>query len=290
MKSRPYKLFFTLFLLLPIQVFATTDKTVNDTVNVPANMSVGRVLSLDLCTDWILAKHAKPSQVLALSQLTRQYPVDWMDQNWPTHNGSLEQILELKPDLVITGEFNALMLRKRLQELGVRVEILSLPKNLSQISDYEQRLLSLIGSPKDKASKPPLLKPASFPKQTLLLLGANGIGTGRNTFEHDLLQYAGWDNYLIEDGYINLDLEQIATNPPDAILWSAPPSAALSNLFAKHPVLKRAIPSKQWLETDAWSWQCPGPWTWDLIGQLVVQLEVQLEVQQQANTQPVAQK
>ena len=278
MKSRSYNLFFTLALLLPLQAFAS--------INQPAQ----KVLSLDLCTDWILAKHAHPSQVLALSPLTRQYPVDWMDQNWPTHNGSLEQILELNPDLVITGEYNALMLRKRLQELGVRVEILSLPKNLSQIGDYEQRLLSLIGRPKDKTSKPPQPIPSSFPKQTLLLLGANGIGTGRNTFEHDLLQYSGWDNYLLGDGYINLDLEQIATDPPDAILWSSPPSAALSNLFAKHPVLKRAIPSKQWLETDAWSWQCPGPWTWDLIGQLVVQLEAQLEVKQQENTQPLTQQ
>ncbi len=231
-------------------------------------VTVQKVLSLDLCTDWILAKHASPSQVLALSPLMKQYPVDWVGQDWPTHNGSLEQILELKPDLVITGEYNALMLRRRLQELGVRVEILPLPKNLSQVSEYEQRLLSLIGKSKDKASKPPRLKPSSHPKQKLLLLGANGIGTGRNTFENDLLQYAGWDNYLMDKGYINLDLEQIATNPPDAILWAAPSSAALSNLFAKHPVLKQAIPAKQWLKTDAWNWQCPGPWTWDLIGQL----------------------
>ena len=282
MKSRAYKLFFLLVLLIPKQAYATTDKIVNDTINKTVNETVSKVLSLDLCTDWILAKHAHPSQVLALSPLTRQYPVDWIDQNWPTHNGSLEQILELKPDLVITGEYNAIMLRKRLQELGVRVEILSLPKNLSEISDYEQRLLSLIGSPKDKTSKPPQLNPYSFPKQTLLLLGANGIGTGRNTLEDDLLQYAGWENYLSDTGYINLDLEQIATNPPDAILWSAPPSAALSNLFAKHPVLKKAIPSKQWLDSDAWSWQCPGPWTWDLIDLLISQL--------QASTQRMNQK
>jgi iron complex transport system substrate-binding protein len=233
-----------------------------------ATKPVKKILSLDLCTDWMLAKYASPSQVLALSPLMKQYPVDWVGQDWPTHNGSLEQILRLKPDLVLTGEFNALMLRRRLQELGVRVEILPLPKSLSQVSEHEQRLLSLIGKSKDNASKPPRLKPSSHPKQRLLLLGANGIGTGRNTFEDDILRYAGWDNYLLEKGYINLDLERIATDPPDAILWSAPSSAALSNLFAKHPVLKRAIPSNRWLVTKAWNWQCPGPWTWDLIEQL----------------------
>jgi len=260
MNQRTSHLALLFVLLLPIQAIAAIDK--------PVNVPAGKVLSLDLCTDWILAKHADPSQVLALSPLTKQYPVDWVGLDWPTHDGSLEQILELKPDLVITGEYNALMLRRRLQELGVRVEILPLPKNLSQINEYEQRLLSLIGQSKDKASNPPQLKPFNNPKQKLLLLGANGIGTGRNTFENDLLQYTGWDNYLLDKGYINLDLEQIATNPPNAILWSAPASAALSNLFAKHPVLKQAIPANQWLVTDAWHWQCPGPWTWDLIDQL----------------------
>ena len=264
MKTYINYLVVTFIFLLPIQVFAVT-------VNPVKSNTVTKVLSLDLCTDWILAKHANPSQVIALSPLMHQYPVDWVGQDWPTHDGSLEQILELKPDLVITGEYNALLLRRRLRELGVRVEVLPLPKNLSQVNKYEQRLLSLIGKSTDKASKPPQFKPSSQPKEKLLLLGANGIGTGRSTFEDDLLRYAGWDNYLLDEGYINLDLEKVATDPPDAILWSAPASAALSNLFAEHPVLKQAIPANRWLTTDAWNWQCPGPWTWDLIGQLTRQ-------------------
>jgi iron complex transport system substrate-binding protein len=29
------------------------------------------------------------------------------------------------------------------------------------------------------------------------------------------------------------------------------------------------LPSeRQWLSTDYWRWQCPGPWTWGLIDQL----------------------
>jgi len=219
----------------------------------------------------MLAKYASRSQILAMSPLIRQYPVDWVGQDWPTHNGNLEQILDLKPDLVITGEYNALMLRRRLQELGIRVEILALPKNLSQVKEYERRFLSLMGLAADKASKTiPQSNPDTHttPSARLLLLGANGIGTGQQTFENDILQHAGWNNYLQDNGYINLDLEQIINDPPDAILWSAPSSVALSNLFAKHPVLKQAIPSRQWLSTEYWNWQCPGPWSWELVKQL----------------------
>lgn len=57
-------------------------------------------------------------------------------------------------------------------------------------------------------------------------------------------------------------------DPPDAILFAAAPERALANSFAQHPALRRAIAPKAWLSTDYWRWQCPGPWMWDLIGQL----------------------
>ena len=234
-----------------------------------AQQPVKRVLSLDLCTDWMLVKYAQRSQILALSPLIHQYPVEWVGQSWPTHDGSLEQILELKPDLVITGEYNALILRERLKELGVRVAVLALPKTLSEINDYERHFLSLIGEPTTRASTPPLNKNNRSTKQpTLLLLGANGIGTGTHTFEDGILQRTGWQNYLTQAGYVSLDLEQLATNPPNAVLWSAPRDVALANLFAEHPVLQRAVPKDHWLSTEYWYWQCPGPWTWQLIDQL----------------------
>jgi len=238
----------------------------------------GRILSLDLCTDWMLAKYATNSQVLALSPLLHQVPVDWIKKDWPTHDGSLERILALKPDLVITGEYNAIMLRKRLQELGINVEILALPKNLSEVDEYENHFLSLLGLPANNIHKTyntynDRNKEVSTvsqhgSKHRLLLLGPNGIGTGRSTFEDDIITQADWSNYLEGNGYISLDLESIAVNPPDAILWSASGTRALANLFANHPVLKKIIPKERWLKTVAWQWRCPGPWTWDLVNQL----------------------
>lgn len=229
---------------------------------------VKRVVSLDLCTDWMLTTHAERSKVAALSPLSRQYPAPWLDNGWPMHDGSLEQILQLKPDLVITGEYNALLLRSRLQALGARVEILPLPKNLEEITAYQKRLLNLLGLSSGKAGAPDMVANIPAQRKRLLLLGPNGIGTGRKSFENDILERAGWTNYLREEGQIRLDLERIVLDPPDAVLWTASTGNALANQFAQHPVLKRAIPREHWLATDYWRWQCPGPWTWDLIRQL----------------------
>lgn len=226
-----------------------------------------RVLSLDLCSDRMLARYADPSQVAALSPLLKQYPVEWAGEAWPAHNGSLEQVMQLKPDLVISGEYNALLLRQRLKSFGVRVEVLALPRTLPEVIEYEKRFLSLIGLPESAASRPVANSTSSKPAR-LLLLGANGIGTGRQTFEHGLIEHAGWTNYLSGNGYIDLDLEQLVTDPPDAVMWWVPKSAALANQFAEHPALRRAIPHDRWLDSSHWLWQCPGPWTWQLIEQL----------------------
>ncbi|MEJ6656690.1 MAG: ABC transporter substrate-binding protein [Pseudomonas sp.] len=227
-----------------------------------------RILSLDLCMDWALAHHADPARVTALSPMHLRYPIEWISKQWPSHDGSLEQIVQLQPDLILAGQYSALLLRERLRTLGYPVQVLPLPTTLAQVESYERRLLELMGR------DPGLAQPAPAPRtpqpgaKRLLLLGSNGIGTGRDTFEHQVIEQAGWRNYLTDSGHVQLDLERIASDPPDAILFAAPEHQALANRFAEHPVLRRSIPADGWLSTDYWRWQCPGPWTWDLIRQL----------------------
>ncbi|MCK4707944.1 MAG: ABC transporter substrate-binding protein, partial [Gammaproteobacteria bacterium] len=60
-----------------------------------------RIVSLDLCTDWMLLKYASQSQRITYSPLLYRYQVDWVPDNLPVHDGSLEQVLELNPDLIM---------------------------------------------------------------------------------------------------------------------------------------------------------------------------------------------
>ena len=233
-----------------------------------------RILSLDLCSDWLLAHYAPRNQSVTLSPLARRFSMPEGAPQWPSHNGSLEHVLSLRPDVVLVGEFNAFMLRKRLESLGVKVVVTPLPQTFDDLATVEgtvQTLLGLPASPSMQSTK--LLNkhlPASGASShgRLLLLGANGYGTGRNTFEHSLITRAGWTNYIEHNGHVKLDLEALSADPPDAIVWSAPANPALANQFGQHPVLKRAVPAKQWIQTDDWRWQCPGPWMSDLIEQL----------------------
>lgn len=226
-----------------------------------------RIVSLDICSDWMLASYAQRSQVIALSPLLNNYQVEWVEGDWPTHDGSLEQILALDPDLVITGEYNAMVLRKRLKALGVHVEVLSLPQSLDSLRDYMQHFLNLLGSTEDVPALPGFLEPDSDAPR-LLLLGANGIGTGSETLEHEVLLRAGWRNYISRAGYGTLNLEKLIIDPPDAVLWSAPVSPALANMFIKHPALKKVMRTRAIQNVAFGNWQCSGPWTWKQIQKL----------------------
>ncbi len=215
----------------------------------------------------MLLKYAPRSRVLAFSPLLYRYPADWVEDGLPVHDGSLEQILSLQPDLVITGQYNAMILRQRLSQLGLRVVVFALADELDEIGNYQQHFFAAVGL---QATDPATDSAKNFPPRhkRLLLLGANGIGTGQGTLEHDILQRAGWDNYLQRPGYQSLSLEQLVNDPPDAIWWSAPQSSSLANLFARHPVLADLIGEHSRQNDAHWRWQCPGPWSFELIGEL----------------------
>jgi len=224
------------------------------------------IVSLDLCTDWMLLKYARKDQRIFYSPLLYRYPNEWVERNKPQHDGSLEQIVKLQPDLILSGEYNAVLLRKRLRQLDMPVEVLALPNSLLAIAKGVQQFKRLV--PTNAALKNFAAMP-QYPRKhkTLLLLGPNGIGTGHKTLENDILQQAGWDNYITQNGFIRLDLERMVQHPPDAVLWSVAKTQALSNLFAEHRAL-RGILSRQSPLAASWRWQCPGPWMRDLIDQL----------------------
>ena len=225
------------------------------------------IVSLDLCTDWMLLKFADSSQVRAYSPLLYKYQADWVPDGLPVHDGSLEHILQLDAGLLISGEYNAILLRKRLQQLGKQVAVLSLPNTLDGIRRYQAEFLELIDA-KPGSGAVDWDRTYAPRHESLLLLGPNGIGTGVNTLENDLLRKAGWNNYIEASGYVSLRMERVVANPPDAIYASAPLSNSLANLFVRHPAMQSLMPAGEAPRGEDWRWQCPGPWSLELIQEL----------------------
>src|SRR5690606_11184688 len=99
MRHRPVRLLLPLLLQLPWMASAA-----------PARTASGGV-----CADWLIADHADRDTVVALSPLQRRYPIDCIGPEWPVQDGSLEQSVALRPDLVLSGQYSATQIRQRLE-------------------------------------------------------------------------------------------------------------------------------------------------------------------------------
>lgn len=228
-----------------------------------------KILSTNLCVDFLLIHYVNQgildsSRILALSPFLKRYAKD-LKSDWPTHSGRVESILQLSPDLIISGIFDSQQTKTMLQTMGFPIYTLPLPENLAQISQIESDFLQKLGISTDFISpvESPQLK--KNPKR-LLMLGASLIATGKATFENSLIESAGFQNAVDFAGFQSISLERIIARPPDFLLLTTPANTpSFSTHILKHPIL-RNIPH---IEThNDWRWQCAGPWTWELLENL----------------------
>jgi len=229
------------------------------------------IVSLDLCTDWLLMSVASEHDV-TLSALSQEYPppFDSKRDQHAYHYGSLEEIIALAPDMVLVGEYNAWALRSRLAQLGIRVEVLPLPDSLDKIDRQQARLFELLELPLEQVdgTRDDATPSLNGTEVSVLKIGANGIATGRNTFESSLIERAGFTNYIRASGYQTVDLEAVIANPPNRVIFSSPKAPALANLVINHPVWQILVsPEHRWYSDDL-EWQCAGPWTFHLLEHL----------------------
>lgn len=227
-----------------------------------------RVVSLDLCTDWLISQYADPTQVVGYSALSAHSGGPEGRTLMPLHDGHLESIIALKPDLVLVGQYNAWALRSRLKQLGLPVEILPLPTTLIEVDQQMQLVAKKLGHYERYVDYLSSTKPIEPHGETMLILGANGIATGIQTFENQLIEYAGWTNYITRPGYTEIDLEKVIAHPPSRLMTSSPDSAALANQIMENPIWYKVLNKKDIASTQYWAWQCPGPWTFQLVEQL----------------------
>ena len=71
-----------------------------------------RIASINVCTDQLLMALADPAQILGLSPYARDPSLSWdaaKASQFPKLSGTAEDVLVLKPDLVVAGRWNSII-------------------------------------------------------------------------------------------------------------------------------------------------------------------------------------
>ncbi len=235
-----------------------------------------RVVSLNLCLD---------QQVLMLADVQNVASVTWLAADpfassmaarvalVPQRNrGYAEEILPLRPDLIVAGAYTTPFTVRMLRRAGYNVEVFDAPADLSGVRNQvrlmgdllreSERAAALIADI-DATLAAAAPQPGEAPVRAAIFQ-PGGFTAGAGAFEDSLLRAAGYANVAAEAGigmYGYLSLEQLILLRADFIVSPEylPGRPSLGEQVIDHPALRRAGVRSRVIEIPANLWNCAGP-------------------------------
>lgn len=242
-----------------------------------------RIASVNLCTDQYVLEFVSHQQIVSLSHLATDadYSALWQRAKAiPLNHGMAEELLPLKPDLVLATAYTPGSAVQLLKQQGVRVEEIDLPKTIEEMIIFTEKMGALLGEPEKGKTLSAQLRERldkvkakqNTTRGTALVYAPNGYTGGKNTLKDEILTTAGWKNLASElgmDGYGNLPLEALLSQPPDLLILddSTRNTNSLAQQLLNHPAL-RNLPNHQTIKLPTHLWLCATPKLIDAIEQL----------------------
>ena len=233
-----------------------------------------RVVSINLCTDQLLAATAEPAQVLGVSPNFRNTVLSGAAGAFadvPILSGMAEDVLVLRPDLVLAGRFTRRATRELLRAKGLRVEEFDVVRSLDDARRQLLRMGALVGQPERAAAQVAAIdaavgrarRAAAIRPLSVLPLQRRGWVSGQDSLMTSLLQEVGLTNAAgqgLRSGG-QMSLEAIVALRPDLLLVARDDAGAedQGRAFLLHPALSRLYPLDRRITMPERLTVCGGP-------------------------------
>jgi iron complex transport system substrate-binding protein len=248
-----------------------------------------RIASMNLCTDQLLITLADPAQILGLSRYSRDA---WQSnaandaRHYPILSGGAEDILVLKPDIVVASLFDKRSTRELLKEKGLRLAEFAVPRNLDE-AKVQIREMGEIVQHKDRAEAEIARLDAAMARArravtdrhySVLALSRRGWVSGSDSLVSSLLSETGLFNAASDLGVALggfASLEAIVNARPDFLLVSEDGDLAEDDgrAFLLHPALERFYPPSKRIVIPERLTVCGGVMLADALDVLVRELK-----------------
>jgi iron complex transport system substrate-binding protein len=230
------------------------------------------IVSLNPCSDAILAQVTRPGQLLAVSHYSHDPASSSMGvaaaRRFPAVSGSVEEIARIAPDVVVADSFLAPATAQALRDIGVRVvtigSVESIAASEAQVRelasmardrDAGERLVGRIEQALSRNAPPSGSRPLSA-----IVWESGGIVAGDGTLIADLLRRTGFVNGAAARGMRQADylpLEAMLVDPPQVILATGSAQSQEDRLLS-HPALAALKQTRRVPFDSALLW-CGGP-------------------------------
>lgn len=248
-----------------------------------------RIASINLCTDQLLLTLADPAQILGLSPYARDKARSWdaaRAAQFPLLSGEAEDVLVLKPDIVVAGRYTKRATRELLKDKGLNVAEFDVPRSMDDVKKQILRMGDVVKHPDRAAAEVARLDAAiararavaAKQQYRVLALSRRGWVSGSDSLTGALLSAVGLasaarDLGLRTGGFASLEV--IVAAKPDFLLLSEGDSFAEDEgrAFLLHPALQRFYPPSKRLVLPEKLINCGGPMMSEALDRLTSELE-----------------
>jgi iron complex transport system substrate-binding protein len=226
--------------------------------NGAAAAELPRIASMNVCTDQLLLTLADPGQILGLSRYSRDRLQSFAANDarqYRIMSGGAEDMLALRPDVVVASLFDRRATRELLKEKGLHLAEFGVPRSLGEVKDQIRQMGEIVQHPDRAAGQVARLDGAigrareavAHKRYRILPLSRRGWVSGSESLLSSLLTETGAYNAAGELGVAFggfASLEMIVNLKPDFILVSDADDHAEDDgrAFLLHPALKRLFP------------------------------------------------
>lgn len=247
----------------------------------PAQAPV-RVVSMNLCADELVLRLADRAQILAVTYLARDprgSTVASEAAGLPVTRGLAEEIVALKPDLVIAGAFTTRATVGMLKRVGFPVLELGVPSDLDGVRAQIRQVAAALGHPErgeamvaELDARLASITPATRPLRALVMR-PNAFTVAPGGLGDALIRAAGLDNVAAElgrDRFGQVPLEAAALARADLIVVdeAALGAPSLADTLLHHPVFRALAREHRTVAVPNRFWTCPGPQVAEVVARL----------------------
>jgi iron complex transport system substrate-binding protein len=234
-----------------------------------------RIASINMCTDQLLLDLGRREQIVGLSPYARDSARSWaasQAEGLPLLSGTAEEILVLKPDVVVAGRFTRRATREFIRGKGIPLSEFDAVRSVAEARAQMVQMAELTGWPDQAATRLAALDAAvarlkavaSTTTLRILPLSRRGWVSGADSLMSDLLGMAGLSNAAAElglkaGGFVSL--EAIVKLRPDAILISRESDTAedQGRAMLLHPAIAGLFPPERRIVIPESLTVCGGP-------------------------------
>ncbi len=227
------------------------------------------------CVDAILEHVADPAQIASISHYSQDARATSVSLKWAAqfeaNNGSAEDVIAARPDLVIAGPHVALPTLAALERLKIPVVKIAVPNSIAQSKAQIRDLATRIGHPGAGAQLNARIDAAlavsrhTGPTVSALIWQGGGLVPGEGTLADDMLRHTGFRNMAKSLGlgqWDILSLEAMLATPPQIVLSgdaNMDGADAGSNRMLNHPVMAKARRAIRMANYPSHLLHCGGP-------------------------------